>query len=88
MKLKKGFVVREVGGRTLAVAVGEMSKTFRGMITLNGSGRIIWDALQRDTTEEEIVGLILAEYEIDRETAARDVGAFLAKLREQDLILD
>lgn len=88
MKLKKGFVVREVGGKTLAVAVGEMSKIFRGMITLNGSRRIIWDALQKDTTEDEIVGLILAEYEIDRETATRDVGAFLAKLREQDLILD
>ncbi len=88
MRLKPGFVVREVGGKTLAVAVGEMSREFHGMITLNGTGRVIWDALSKDTTEEAIVESILAEYEIDRETAARDVAAFVGTLREQGLILD
>ncbi len=88
MKLKSGFVVREVAGKTLAVAVGERSREFHGMITLNGSGRVIWDALASDTTEEAIVDRLLEEYEIDRETAARDVAAFVGKLRESGVLLD
>ena len=32
MKIKKGFVVREVGGENIAVPVGEMAKQFHGMI--------------------------------------------------------
>ncbi len=88
MKLKPGFVVREVGGKTLAVAVGAMSREFHGMITLNGTGRTIWDALAEETTEAAIVDQILAEYEIDRETAERDVSAFLTTLREGGLLVD
>ena len=88
MKLKSGFVVREVAGKTLAVAVGERSREFHGMITLNGTGRVIWDALANDTTEEAIVDCLLEEYEIDRETAARDVAAFVGTLRESGVLLD
>ena len=88
MRIKSGFVVREVAGKTLAVAVGERSREFRGMITLNGSAGVIWDALQSDTTEEQIVDRLLSEYEIDRDTAAQDVAAFVQKLRESGVLLD
>lgn len=88
MKLKNGFVVRSVGGKTVAVAVGATSRTFHGMITLNGTGKFIWDALEKETTEEKIVDALLEEYEIDRETAMRDVSLFVEKLREQGLILE
>ena len=88
MKLMSGFVVREVGGKTLAVATGETAKKFRGMITLNGTGKEIWNALQKDVTEEEIVDALLAVYDVDRETAAQDVSGFVSKLREAGLLLD
>ena len=86
MKLIPGFVVREVGGKTLAVATGETAKTFHGMITLNGSGKEIWNALQSDVTEDEIVDRLTKEYDVDRETAARDVSAFVSKLRQAGLL--
>ena len=35
MKIKKGFVLRVVGGENVVVPVGEMSKKFHGMINLN-----------------------------------------------------
>ena len=33
MKIKAGFVVREVAGKTVAVSVGAGQGAFRGMIT-------------------------------------------------------
>ena len=42
IKIKKGFVVRKVGGENIVVPVGETSKTFHGMIKLNESGGFLW----------------------------------------------
>jgi hypothetical protein len=88
MKLKKGFVVREVGGRTVAVAIGEMAKSFHGMISLNGSGKFIWQALADETTEEAIVNDLLEEYDVSREIAEIDVKKFIDQLRAEGLILE
>ena len=38
MKIKNGFVLRDVGGQAVVIAVGEARKTFHGMIILNASG--------------------------------------------------
>ena len=38
MKIKNGFVLRDVGGQAVVIAVGEASKTFHGMINLNATG--------------------------------------------------
>ncbi|MBP5429264.1 MAG: PqqD family protein [Clostridia bacterium] len=88
MRIVPGFVVREVGGKTFAVATGALAKKFHGMITLAGSGKEIWETLQEDTTEDQIVDKLLAVYDVDRETAARDVSGFVARLREAGLLLD
>jgi hypothetical protein len=88
MKLKKGFVVREFGGKTVAVSVGEMASSFRGMISLNGSGKFIWQALAAETTEEAIVDALLEEYDVPREVAEIDVKKFIGQLRAEGLLLE
>lgn len=80
MKIKKGFIVRRVGGQNVAVAVGEMSKSFKGMIRLNDTGKFLWDALVSGADEDQLVAKVLDEYEIDEPTARADVKAFVAKL--------
>ena len=88
MKLRYQFVVREVGGTAMAVAVGEDSDKFNGLVKLNSVARTIFEALQNDVTEEEIVARVLAEYEVSPENAARSVADFVAKLRAEELIAD
>ena len=84
MKLKNGFVVREVAGKTVAVSVG--GGAFRGMITLNGTAAFLWDALQSDTNEDALATKLIEAYEIDEATAKKDVAVFLHKLREAGLL--
>lgn len=86
MKIKTGFIKRTVGGRNIAVAVGERCKDFDGMITLNEMAGFIWDCLESDTTAEEIVKKILKEYDTDKEKATADVNAFIKTLRDAGLI--
>ena len=84
MKLKNGFVVREVAGKTVAVSVG--GGAFRGMITLNGTAAFLWEALKEDTTEVALKDALKEEYEVDDAVALADVKAFISKLREAGLL--
>ena len=86
MKIKSGFVVRTVGGNSVVVATGVNSKTFNGMIRLNECGRILWDSLKQDRSVEDLIDAVLNEYDVDRETAAADVSAFLNTLREAGVL--
>ncbi len=86
MKIKKGFVVREVGGKKYAVATGEVAKSFKGMLGLNDMGALIFELLQTDTTLQAVVDSILNEYEADRKTVEADVEKFVSQLKSIDVI--
>ena len=86
MKIKKGFIVRQIAGQNVAIAVGEMSKKFHGMIKLNDTGLFIWNVLQNDVTEDVIVDAVTAEYEVDRETATADVRRIVGALKDAGII--
>lgn len=87
MKIKNGFILRDVGGKTFVVAVGELSKSFNGMITLNETGKFIWEQLQQNITEDEIVNKIISTYEdVDRATVERDVAKFISNLSKDGIL--
>jgi hypothetical protein len=88
MRVKSGFVVREVGGKKYAVATGEAARSFKGMLSLNDVGATIFNLLQSDTTAEAIVEAILAEYDASAEIVSADVENFIRQLRSIDVIID
>ena len=45
MKIKSGFVLEEVGGEYLAVAVGKRAKEFSGMVRLKSTGAFFWNLM-------------------------------------------
>lgn len=87
MKVKDGFVISNVGDKTVAVASGALCREFSGMITLNGTGKMMFEMLQRETTEEEMAQALVSGYGISFEQAARDVRAFLSSLEKAGLLV-
>lgn len=86
MKLKDGYMLREVAGNSVVVAVGKATLDFSGLISLNGSGTLLWRMLEEEATEEAMIAAILNEYEIDAITAQNDIAAFLNKLKGANLL--
>ena len=81
MKLKEGFLLREIAGQTVVLPTsGDLDLNM--MITLNDTGAFLWDHLQNETTEEALVSALLGEYDVDETTAAAAVSAFVEKLRK------
>lgn len=76
MKIKKGFILRVVGGENVVVPVGALSKTFHGMINLNETGAFMWKFFTEEHSLEEAVDALCAEYDVERERATVDVEKF------------
>lgn len=86
MKIKKGFVVREIAGSSVVIALGAATKDFNGMIKLNEMGRYIWDLLSKELTSDQIVDNIIENYEIDRDTVEKDVNKFIETLQGANIL--
>lgn len=82
MKIKKGFVLREVGGESVVVPVGEMSKKFHGMINLNETGAVLWKFFSEEHSIDEGVEALLAEYDVEESLARADVEQFVKTITE------
>jgi len=62
--------------------------TKRGMIsTLNTTGGYIWQALERDECEEEIVDGLARETGESPDVIREDVNRFIAALHEQKILV-
>ncbi len=81
MKIKNGFVMREVGGANVVVPVGEMSKTFHGMINLNETGAFLWRFFNEDRTIDDAVAALLEEYDVDEALAREEVEKFVETIK-------
>ena len=88
MRVKDGFVVREVAGQAVVIATGEASRDFHGMVKLNSTGKVIWEALAEGLSEEAIVEKLAVEYDVSSDKAAEDVAAFVAQMQEAGFIAE
>ena len=85
MKLKDGFLLREVAGQVVVLPVGE-DLDLNMMITLNETGRFLWECLQEETDEAGLVSALLKEYDVDEATAISAVRNFVNKLNDNDFL--
>ena len=56
MKTKSGFMLRQVGGKNVVVAVGKAAEDFNGLITLNSTGAFLWEQLSHGISYDELLG--------------------------------
>ena len=85
MKLKDGFVLRQVAGQTVALPT-EGDVDLNTMITLNETGAFLWERLAKGTDEDALVAALLAEYDVDEATARRSVQRFVQKLSDNGFL--
>jgi len=85
MKLKDGFILRQVAGQTVALPT-EGDIDLNTMITLNETGAFLWERLTQETDEDALVAALLAEYDVDEATARRSVQRFVGKLSDNDFL--
>lgn len=86
MKIKDGYILREVAGSFIVVAVGDAVKEFNGVVNLNETGAFLWKILEKGATQDELLKQLLEEYDVDEKTAKNDIQNFVNKLQEANLV--
>ncbi|HBL41712.1 MAG TPA: hypothetical protein DDY98_09300 [Ruminococcaceae bacterium] len=85
-KLKNGFELREIAGEYSAVAVGDNLAAFGGSVVLNEVSAFLLKNMKTAVTEEELLGLLTNEYDIDEASASADLTEILTTFRKIGLV--
>jgi len=79
-------LLQNVGGQDLLVPIGARVLDMNGLITLNATGRCIWELLAEEHTLEDLVAEITERFDVHRDRARADVQAFLDELGRLELL--
>ena len=86
MKLKAGFVLRNICDSYVVVAIGDRASKYKGMIKLNETGAFLWQHLQQDCTREQLLNAMVEEYDVEEAVAGVGIDSFIATLKDADVL--
>ncbi len=86
MKIKDGFILKDVAGSKIVIAIGEQRFNFNGVITFNEVGADVFNMLDGNNSVEDIVVKISEEYNAPYEVVKTDVENLIEKMRKHNLI--
>lgn len=89
MRIKKGFVLRELVGQKIVTGEGLEQIDFNKLVSLNSSAAYLWEHLvSREFDLETMVDLLLERYDIERSVALKDACGLLDNWKSIGLIED
>ncbi len=86
MKIKEGFVLRKIADEYIVMPTGSNIASFDGAVALNEVSAFLFEKLCNAVSKEDLLIALLDEYEVDKETAERDINALISKFEEMGII--
>lgn len=84
MKIKEGFILRQICGEYVVVGEGLAQVNFNKMLSLNESAAYLWQEVSgKEFTRQDLVNLLLEKYEVAPEVASADVDKLVSIWLEQ-----
>ena len=80
MKQNPNYILRNVADSLVIVPVGEATRDFPGMITVNPTSQYLWEQLATDQTVDTLVAALCSRYDVAEELARKDVTQFVETL--------
>lgn len=86
MKIKEGFVLRNVVDEFIVMPTGDNIAKFEGAVVLNEVSAFIFKQLENPVSRDDLLTAMLGEYDVDEATAAADLDALLEKFAEMGVL--
>lgn len=86
MKIKQGFMLREIAGTFIVVPIGQRVIEFNGLLKLNESCALLWKGLERGAEMRELIEELKTEYNVNRNEAEADVRSFINFLNQRGML--
>ncbi|MBO7561567.1 MAG: PqqD family protein [Bacteroidales bacterium] len=89
MKIKKGFVLRQLLGEYVVTGEGLERVNFNKIISLNATAAYLWEELKdKEFDSQAMADLLTAKYEVDPQTALSDSEKLAQSWKEAGLLED
>ena len=88
MKIKEGFEIQNVCGEHIIVPAGVDNVDYSKIISLNETAAYLWENVASKTsfTIDDMVELLLAEYDVEESIAREDCNMIAERWKEMLLI--
>ena len=88
MKIKEGFEIQNVCGEHIIVPAGVDNVDYSKIISLNETAAYLWENVvgKSSFTIDDMVALLLAEYEVEEEIAREDCNSIAERWKEMELL--
>jgi len=86
LKVKGGFVLREIAGNWVIIPVGQRVVEYNSIMSVNNSGALLWKSLEKGNDPDGLVQILLTEYATDENTARTDVNEFIEAVNMKGLL--
>ncbi len=88
MRIKDGFVLRNVIDEYVVMPTGDNIAKFAGTVVLNEVSAFLFRQLENPVSRADLLSALLNEYDVDEATAGADLDALLDQFREMGLLED
>lgn len=88
MKRKENYILQKIGDEHIIVPISTEVTNLNGILVLNKTAVFIWEELKEEKTREELVKSLEIKYEIDKDTASKDVDDFIKELFSKSMITE
>lgn len=87
MKIKDGFKLKEIGSKIMVLPTDNEALNFNGIMTLNQTGKVLFETLKDDQTIDSLVDLLLTRYDCTKQEALKDVIDFIEILKTHQILV-
>ncbi len=88
MKIRDGFVLRNVVDEYIVMPTGENIAKFEGAVVLNEVSAFVFRQLENAVSRDDLLTAIVNEFDVDEATAAADLDELLAQFGKMGLLED
>ncbi len=81
MRRNPNYILRRTADTIVIVPVGRAAVDFPGMISVNDTGEMLWELLEQERTEAQLVQALHDKFDADPAQIAADLSVFLRRLR-------
>ena len=83
-RIKDGFLLKEIAGNYIIVALNEDVVDTAAMININDSGAFLFGLLAEEKTKEELKDALMKEYDgVSAQVAESDISDFIGMLEKK-----
>jgi len=88
MPISNNFMLKNVGEEYMIIPTSNNNVNFSKIFNINETGAFIFKCLKENKTKDEILELLLKEYDCSKDILLNDINEFINELKKRGIYND